>query len=353
MIKDGNMRFVKIILTLLLIGVTLITARQFAIRNTDKTKQAQDKHKLDVVFAIPRDVYGGYDLGKVSLLENGEAWAAGYDGQDINRLYHSKDGGKTWEIVTVPSNGCCTFKALHFSDSEHGWVVGGRGLIIRTIDGGKSWEKLKAPTETDLSAVNFVNSQVGFVAGRNALLDPITDVVTGSFEVLCTKDGGETWKSCYKENEPSTVFQIITLSESVAIIALDGTRLIKTEDQGVTWRELSIPMKSVFSIAVSPDGAIWAVGRQGTFQRSDDAGQTWKPAPLLENSTIKNWDAIAFNKKGNGFAVGANNALAFTPDCGRTWEIHNLKVSDDLRAVRVQDSFAIVLGAKNAYRINF
>jgi photosystem II stability/assembly factor-like uncharacterized protein len=28
---------------------------------------------------------------------------------------------------------------LDFSDQQHGWMVGGFGLIFRTTDGGKTW----------------------------------------------------------------------------------------------------------------------------------------------------------------------------------------------------------------------
>lgn len=350
------MRIAKVIMLVLIVGVASIAARQLIhmqLSNADKanvTKPVVHSQKaIEIVSAVPRDETGKYDLGDIALLANGDAWAVGYDGKHIGRVYYSKDRGKTWDAVDVPGNDF-TLKALSFSDSQHGWAVGGNGLVIRTINGGKSWELMETPTTFDLQAVHFVNSQVGFIAGKTALLNRITDEVSGSFEILCTKNGGETWRRCYKEDKPSNVFQITTFSESVAFALLDGNRLIRTDDQGKTWREVPLSAKHIFSIAFAPDGAGWIVGNQGVFQRSGDGGKTWQqPTSLAQNFMSKNWEAVNFNDTGIGLAVGENGALALTRDNGNTWEIQTLATSDHLRAVRLQGSSAIVLGAQNIY----
>ena len=261
--------------------------------------------------------------------------------------------------MDVPGTGF-TMSAITFFDSQHGWAVGGNGLIIRTRDGGKSWELLKPPTRTeagvrvsDLHAVHFATSRVGYVAGHERYGNKTNDEVWGSVEIFCTKDGGETWRQCYKENEPDSVFQITTVLESQAFVALGSNRLIKTDNQGESWQEVPLSAKYIMSVAFAADGTGWLVGSHGVFQHSTDGGKTWQqPGSLTQDFVNRDWEAIAFNSNGTGLAVGESSTFALTTDNGNTWELQTSIKSDHLRSVRIQDSRAVILGAQNAYSIN-
>jgi photosystem II stability/assembly factor-like uncharacterized protein len=359
------MRIVKVMILVLAVSVASIAARQLIQRRSSVAKvtatkpEVQRQAAIEVVSSVQRHETGKYGLSDVALLDNGDAWAVGYDGQHVDRLYFSNDRGKTWNAVDVPGTGF-TMSAITFSDSQHGWAVGGNGLIIRTRDGGKSWELLKPPTRTeasvrvsDLHAVHFANSRVGYVAGHERYGNKTSDEVWGNVEIFCTQDGGDTWRQCYKENQPGSVFQIVTVSESEAFAVLDGVHLLKTDDQGKTWRPVPLSSKYVSSIAFATNGVGWIVGNKGCFQRSDDGGKTWEqPASLTRDFVNRDWQAIAFNSNGTGLAVGENSTLALTTDNGKTWELQTSIKSDHLRVVRIQDSRAVILGAQNAYSID-
>lgn len=363
------MRIAKVTILVMLVGVASIAAsigarglihRHSRVDSVNSNKSdGQRQQPIEIVSSIPRSETGKYGLSDVALLDNGNAWAAGYDGKHVDRLYFSNDMGKTWIPVDVPGTGF-TMRAITFSDSQHGWAVGGNGLIIRTKDGGKVWELLKPPSRaeanvrvSDLHAVHFANSSVGYVAGHERYGNKTSDEVWGSVEIFCTNDGGESWRQCYKENEPSSVFQIVTVSESEAFAVLDGVRLMKTDDQGKTWRQVPLSTKNVFSIAFAPNGVGWIVGNKGCFQRSDDGGKTWQqPSSLTQDFVNRDWESVAFNSNGIGLAVGENSVLALTIDNGKTWELQTSIKSDHLRAVRIQDSRAVVLGAQNVYSID-
>jgi len=242
--------------------------------------------------------------------------------------------------------------AIAFVDSQHGWAVGGNGSMIRTRDGGKTWELLKPPTKAELHAVHFVNPSVGYVGGNKKFRNKLNDEVWGSVEILCTRDGGETWRKCYQENQPLTVFQITTASEPRAFVSL-GDRLIRTDNQGATWQEVKLSAKYISSVAFAPNGTGWLVGSHGVFQTTSDGGKTWQqPASLTQDFVTRDWEAVAFNSNGIGLAVGENSTLAVTTDDGKTWELQTLIKSDHLRAIRLQDSRAMILGAQNAYSLD-
>jgi photosystem II stability/assembly factor-like uncharacterized protein len=351
-IRGDVMRIARIMILLMLVGAASIAARQLML------KSRHDQKPIEIVSSVPRSETGKYDLGDVALLENGDAWAVGYDGKHVDRLYFSNDKGKTWNPVDVPGTGF-TMHAITFSDAQHGWAVGGNGLIIRTRDGGKSWELLKPPTRTeaevrvsDLHAVHFANASVGYVAGNERHGNKTSDEVWGSVEIFCTKDGGETWRQCYKLDEPYGVFQITTVSESRAFVSL-GDRLMRTDNQGETWQQVKLSAKYISSVAFAADGTGWLVGSHGVFQQSTDGGNTWQQPPTLTQDFVnRDWWAVAFNGNGIGLAVGDNSVLALTTDSGKTWTLQTSIKSDHLRVVRMQDSRAVILGAQNAYSID-
>lgn len=346
------MTIIKKTMLALMIVTGLFIVSQSVLKTQPHVKENdQVIPKVEVASVFPRYEFGNHSFGELSLLNNGEVWAVGYDGQHIQRMYHSKDRGKNWSDVEVPSNGF-SFKSLSFSDSLNGWAVGGKGLIIRTTDGGKNWEKLKAPTHSELHAAHFFNSQVGYIAGREKFGDKVTDEVWGNMEILCTKSSGEEWRICYKEKKPSSVFRITTPSESEALIVLDGNRLIRTDNQGATWHLVDLHGKKVSSVALTRDGALWIVGNNGSFEHSDDRGRTWQHMRTFDvNANNTNWWDVAFNQAGAGIAVGESGLLAATLDSGKTWKMLDSNIRDHLRAVYLQDNYAIILGEKNIYTV--
>ena len=324
----------------------------FLLKRTERNKQAQSEshNPIGVVSVTPRYEYGKYSFDDVAVLERGEIWGVGYDGKDPNRIYHSTDSGNHWETISIPGSGF-SLKALSFPDGQHGWVVGGYGSVLRTSDGGKSWSQLERPTGSDLHAVHFLNPLVGYAAGRTGTKDPKTGAETHGIEILCTKDGGEAWRRCYQDDESFSVFQIATTSESRAFVSLVD-RLMRTDNQGETWQQVDLSAKYISSIAFAPDGTGWLVGSHGVFQHSIDDGKTWQQSSSLTQDFVnRDWWAIAFNSSGIGLAVGENSTLALTTDNGKTWELQTSIKSDHLRAIRMQGSRAVILGAQNAYSI--
>src|SRR5215510_13115358 len=63
------------------------------------------KKSIELIPVAKRNEYGRYDLSDVAILESGEMWAVGYDGQDPRRMWHSTDGGNTWLRVLINSQG--------------------------------------------------------------------------------------------------------------------------------------------------------------------------------------------------------------------------------------------------------
>jgi photosystem II stability/assembly factor-like uncharacterized protein len=96
--------------------------------------------------------------GRVERSDDGIKWKAQKSGAKVELL-----GG------SAPSEVVC-------------WLVGRRGTILRTTDGGKHWHKVLSPIGGDVAAVQAVD----------ALVATISDVDKGARFV--TRDGGTTWE---------------------------------------------------------------------------------------------------------------------------------------------------------------
>ena len=51
--------------------------------------------------------------------------------------------------------------SICFVDSLKGWVVGNKGLIMHSIDGGKNWTIQNSNTTSELTSVSFYDSTEG------------------------------------------------------------------------------------------------------------------------------------------------------------------------------------------------
>ena len=53
-----------------------------------------------------------------------------------------------------------------FADVKMGWIAGRDGIVLRTTDGGETWEEQKSGTTRNLYGVSFAPSgQTGWVVG--------------------------------------------------------------------------------------------------------------------------------------------------------------------------------------------
>ena len=87
--------------------------------------------------------------------------------------------GSTMGLVTLED----ILSDVFFVNASNGWVVGENGVILRTSNGGESWERQKSNSPEKLRSVVFISENVGWVVGGEF----------GVNVVLQTEDSGQTW----------------------------------------------------------------------------------------------------------------------------------------------------------------
>jgi Photosynthesis system II assembly factor YCF48 len=71
---------------------------------------------------------------------------------------------------------------IKFPSADVGWVVGQKGTILRTSDGGNTWTKIASPTSDDLVRVTATGGRAAEVTTRSGLF-------------FVTSNGGESWSA--------------------------------------------------------------------------------------------------------------------------------------------------------------
>lgn len=140
-------------------------------------------------------------------------------------------------------------------------AVGPRGLILRSVDAGKSWRQVPSPVATDLVSVKFTDSNTAWAVGHDAV-------------ALRSLDGGGTWQRM-----------------------LDGRLLLKL-------------LRAAYAARAGEPGSAEAVKE---IERSamQSARPDVLPTPFLD---------VWFADENEGFLVGGFGLLLRTRDGGKSWE---------------------------------
>ena len=190
-------------------------------------------------------------------------------------ILHTTDGGTSWEIQFQDQD--YMLKAISFCDSMHGWAVGEYGFIYHTADGGMTWEHQAGRFGWD--------EETGEIIGGNYLFDVVAMDPSNAWAVgidgyvTRTIDGGKTWERI-TTTIPATHLLGITSDKKGGILICGESALFVSADGGRTFSQRSgdpvITYGWFNSATVSPDGRMIAAGKEGWVYMTADYGKLWK-----------------------------------------------------------------------------
>ncbi len=241
---------------------------------------------------------------------------------DRGRIFLSRDGGSTWQRIqsgtSQPLGDVC------FVDRTHGWACGQAGVVLHSSDGGATWHVQHSHVDEYLLALDFVDTRHGFVVGTDST-------------VLRTVDGGATWQQCVlrprtsvpsadeaEEGEALNLFAVVMMDREHICIAGEKGRIFVSEDGGQTWYEADSPLydratdqgRIMYSLAYD-NGTLYGVGVDAAFVYSKDGGRTWSEGQLgLSQPECYAVEMIG----GLGYVVGSGGYVLTTLDGGKTWK---------------------------------
>jgi len=258
-----------------------------------------------------------------------------------------------WEVITLPTE--ATFADIAFTDDpNHGWLVGSRGSMYETLDGGTTWEARPLDLGDEmvsLSSVSFSGDE-GWVVGEPSVL-------------LHTKDGGKTWfRIPLSKKLPGAPASIVALGQNSAEMTTNVGAIYVTENEGKNWKALVQDALGVYRnierdaqgryVAVSaqgnfyslwnpgtaewqpfnrqssrrvqnmgfrPDGSLWVLARGGQLQFSNaDSLDSWQEP--ISPERVNSWGLLdlSYRTPEEVWVVGGSGTLLLSEDGGTTWK---------------------------------
>ncbi|MCF8242222.1 MAG: T9SS type A sorting domain-containing protein [Melioribacteraceae bacterium] len=238
-------------------------------------------------------------LSSVSFTDQFNGFTLGENGI----ILKTTDGGFTW--ISQPTPTYIDFTASHFINSITGYAVGYE--TIAKYDNG-SWTTLSHQyTSTYFFDVRFVNYQVGFACGLSG----------GDALLIKTTDGGGTWNEI---EIPQVSGQLASMDFNTAdrgwIISRDG-ELLRTTNGGNTWTLSFVTSKHIDEIEFKTSDYGLIVGEEGTVLESADSGKTWTNIHPL-GITQPNYNS--FDNSGTYIlAVGDDGVINRSLNGGNSW----------------------------------
>jgi len=112
-------------------------------------------------------------------------------GTSSDSIRKTTDGGLTWTAPWGTDNAQIRANAIHFSDSNNGWVVGQNGLVMKTSNGGNSWTYYSLYIGLPFG-LGFNSKSVFFLDANKGWITTKPDGMSNAY-VLYTNNGGSSW----------------------------------------------------------------------------------------------------------------------------------------------------------------
>lgn len=223
--------------------------------------------------------------------------------------------------------------SVYFLNQNTGWVAGSNGALLFTNDGGRSWHKMRRPTEDSLRDVYFSDERNGWLVCDREIYKLKTNNEPQAY-LLRTNDGGATWRRIDLSDTHARIVRAVFRGDGRGWTFGEAGALYTTNDGGASWVRQVLPTKHLLlGGAFLDDEHGWLVGAGATILQTSDGGETWRPG-LVRGERHLRFTAASFVEKRLGWAVGAAGHVFATTDGGRLWFPQASGVSTDLLDVK-------------------
>ena len=271
----------------------------------------------------------------------GAAFATGENGG----LARTTDGGQTWTKVGVPTSE--DILDVSFPTAQIGYAIDTDGKLFKSTNTGTSWANLDTGTTAKPGAVYAPSANVVILVGptgvrrsgngadsfttvkgavAKAKLDDYDDagssiVVWGRAALLRSGDQGKTWKSLKLPSKKTKVIRADFVTANTGFLRDSGGRLWKTTNGGKKWTEVqSVGSTDYYGMSFSSATSGYLVTSEfgeadelGYLLRTTDGGKTWAPQ-LVTNAEIKGYGIAA---GATSYVLAGTNSLLFSTTGGQ------------------------------------
>jgi len=239
-------------------------------------------------------------------------------------LLYTDDMGENWHISYKPAEigRATTLNAIHFIDSNIGYIVGNQSTILKTTNGGMNWVDISLEGNQAILDVFFLSESIG--------------IITKIESIWKTINGGQSWDSVSAEGILNKPQHLHFIDDTIGYIANEwGPKYFKTTNAGDTWKQVEInpPIENFYVTTVQylnqdtgfvSGSAFSGSNYQYIILKTFDGGVSWIEVnnhPFIATQMLYFFDELI------GFSVGQyfyENMILRTTDGGNTWQETNM-----------------------------
>ena len=242
------------------------------------------------------------------------AYAAGsqYTVDSEGIIIKTVDGGETWETIYPLSGTVHSFTRIEFVTPLKGFVVGWGNTFMMTEDGGATWVDIVAGTDIYYySGLNFYDENNGFAMGLN---------LSNGLDSYLTNDGGITWNLLTNTTNMAEFASAYADENTLFTVGKDQV-ISKSEDGGENWSIINTGIQGFYNFEVyfkDLNNGIVST-EDGTLLTTHDSGLTWDSF----STGYHNFYGLNYVED-HIYAAGTDEDVYLSSDNGTTWEmIHN------------------------------
>ena len=219
----------------------------------------------------------------------------------------------SWEIVRSQSDDL-TYRKIHFTNKNVGWIVGDEGTVLKTSNGGSTWQVQSSGVTAKLWGISAVSQNMVWICGTNNTL-------------IKTTNGGSNWQILMQgDTLDGILIDVAFVNENVGWLSNNNGSIMKTVDGGNSWT-LSKKHSSAGSWIFAFD-ELTQYHVHGKLFRTFDGGATWDSLSILNPTNYMSTGA-SFPDKDHGFVSMMNGTggmwieeypIVSTKDGGQSWE---------------------------------
>lgn len=225
--------------------------------------------------------------------------------------FKTTDGGLSWQKLTI-SGTSGLFNYVKFRNKDTGFLYRQYNQILKTTDGGATWNTSNARFSGDVYSIAFADDTTAVAVGGDGL-------------ILRSIDDGVNWKvinSAYVY--ANTLTSAVFINASTGFTVGHRGRILKTSDGGLSWKQYATTYIDVRAMQLMNDSTGFAATWNNIY-KTTNKGQSWTMLPLTTTDPYEWFESIHFYSKDTGVAISYTNSLKVfkTFDGGQSWRQAN------------------------------
>ncbi|SEJ14054.1 Por secretion system C-terminal sorting domain-containing protein [Cyclobacterium xiamenense] len=227
--------------------------------------------------------------------------------------------GQSWRRVGHWGN---DYTAIQWVNENVGYIAG-ENIFLKSIDGGLSWVELKSPTSGALLDLAFFDEQKGLALGEDGT-------------IYRTQNAGVDWSS-YSHGLGQVYHGLHFISEQLVLAVGTGGSIIRSENGGLSWADVPVSSHAdIHGLTFANDTLGFAVTADSEILKTVNSGVNWVTIPSGFQAPL---NGVYFTSDSVGYAVGNLGTIIKTQDGGNHWQFINSGIDTDLREVTFNPAF--------------